>query len=78
MRAPADHRVRSKLMRIWRGDAVQVAQVNAVPAKRCCCVARVDAGRFAIPFLFAVLLLLWRNAASVPHEREGWRGLLGL
>ena len=78
MRASADHRVRSKLVRLWCGDAARVEQVNAVPAKRCGCVVRLDAGRFPMPFLFAALLLLWRNEDSAPYEREGWRGLLGL
>lgn len=50
MRASADHRVRSKLVRLWCGDAARVEQVNAVPAKRCGCVVRLDAGRFPMPF----------------------------
>ena len=50
MRASADHRVRSKLVRLCCGDAARVAQVNAVPAKRCGCVVRLDAGRFPASF----------------------------
>lgn len=50
MRASADHRVRSKLVRLWCGDAARVEQVNAVPAKRCGCVVRLDAGRFPASF----------------------------